>query len=158
MPASDVVFITGAGGFVGSAVARELSKAGFALRALVRPGSPTTNLEGLAAELVEGDMRDASAVFTATKGARYVFHVAADYRLWSPEPEEILSTNIEGTRTVMEAAKAAVVERVVYTSSVATSRRARTDLRRTRACSSMRQRRSGLISAAKLPPSGSSEK
>jgi dihydroflavonol-4-reductase len=119
MPASDVVFITGAGGFVGSAVARELSKAGFALRALVRPGSPTTNLEGLAAELVEGDMRDASAVFTATKGARYVFHVAADYRLWSPEPEEILRTNVEGTRTVMEAAKAAVVERVVYTSSVA---------------------------------------
>jgi dihydroflavonol-4-reductase len=117
---SDCVFITGASGFVGSAVARELSNAGFALRTLVRPGSPRTNLEGLDAEIVEGDMRDNRSVLTAAKGARYVFHVAADYRLWAPKPNEIVRANVEGTRVVMEAAKAAGAERIVYTSSVAT--------------------------------------
>lgn len=120
MPAKDCVFITGASGFVGSAVARELSKSGFALRALVRAGSPRTNLDGLDAEIVEGDMRDKRAVFAAAKGARYVFHVAADYRLWEPKPDEIMKANVGGTRIVMEAAKAAGAERIVYTSSVAT--------------------------------------
>jgi dihydroflavonol-4-reductase len=120
VPAKDCVFITGASGFVGSAVARELSKSGFALRALVRAGSPRTNLDGLDAEIVEGDMRDKRAVFAAAKGARYVFHVAADYRLWEPKPDEIMKANVGGTRIVMEAAKAAGAERIVYTSSVAT--------------------------------------
>jgi dihydroflavonol-4-reductase len=120
VPAKDCVFITGASGFVGSAVARELSKSGFALRALVRAGSPRTNLDGLDAEIVEGDMRDKRAVFAAAKGARYVFHVAADYRLWAPKPDEIMKANVGGTRIVMEAAKAAGAERIVYTSSVAT--------------------------------------
>lgn len=120
MPARDYVFITGASGFVGSAVARELSKAGFALRALVRRGSPRTNLEGLDAEIIEGDMRDEKAVTAAVKGARYVFHVAADYRLWAPKPEEIMHANVEGTRAVMQAARAVGAERIVYTSSVAT--------------------------------------
>ena len=120
MPAKDRVFITGASGFVGSAVARELSRAGFALRALVRAGSPRGNLNGLDTEIVEGDMRDERAVFAAAKGARYVFHVAADYRLWAPDPGEIVKANVEGSRMVMEAAKAAGAERIVYTSSVAT--------------------------------------
>jgi dihydroflavonol-4-reductase len=114
------VFITGASGFVGSAVARELARQGFALRALVRAGSPRANLDGLDAEIVEGDMRDKKAVFAAAKGARYVFHVAADYRLWAPDPGDIMRANVEGTRVVMEAAKAAGAERIVYTSSVAT--------------------------------------
>jgi dihydroflavonol-4-reductase len=120
MSHSDYVFITGASGFVGSAVARELAKAGFALRALVRAGSPKTNLDGLNAEIVEGDMRDQRAVSPAANGARYVFHVAADYRLWAPNPDEIIQANVDGTKVVMEAAKAAGVERIVYTSSVAT--------------------------------------
>jgi dihydroflavonol-4-reductase len=120
VPAKDCVFITGASGFVGSAIARELSRAGFALRALVRGGSPRANLDGLDAEIVEGDMRDERAVLAAAKGARYVFHVAADYRLWAPNPDEIIQANVDGTKVVMEAAKAAGVERIVYTSSVAT--------------------------------------
>jgi dihydroflavonol-4-reductase len=120
VPAKDCVFITGASGFVGSAIARELSRAGFALRALVRGGSPRANLDGLDAEIVEGDMRDERAVLAVAKGARYVFHVAADYRLWAPNRDEIMKANVEGTRAVMEAAKAAGAERIVYTSSVAT--------------------------------------
>jgi dihydroflavonol-4-reductase len=120
VPAKDCVFITGASGFVGSAVAHELSRAGFALRALVRRVSPRANLDGLNAEIVEGDMRNERAVFAAAKGARYVFHIAADYRLWAPNPEEIVQANVEGTRVVMEAAKAMGAERIVYTSSVAT--------------------------------------
>jgi dihydroflavonol-4-reductase len=125
--ARDCVFITGASGFVGSAVARELSKAGFGLRALVRSGSPRTNLDGLEAEIVEGDMRDERAVLEAAKGARYVFHVAADYRLWASDPKEIMQANIEGTRLVMEAAKVIGAERIVYTSSVATLKLHRDD-------------------------------
>ena len=120
MPNEDYAFVTGATGFVGSAVARALRAAGIGVRALVRPGSPRANLDGLGADIVEGDMRDARAVLSATNGARYVFHVAADYRLWAPDPEEILRTNVEGTRVVMEAAQAAGTERIVYTSSVAT--------------------------------------
>ena len=120
VPNEDYAFVTGATGFVGSAVARALRAAGIGVRALVRPGSPRANLDGLGADIVEGDMRDARAVLSATNGARYVFHVAADYRLWAPDPEEILRTNVEGTRVVMEAAHAAGTERIVYTSSVAT--------------------------------------
>jgi dihydroflavonol-4-reductase len=116
----DCAFITGATGFVGSAVARKLVAAGFNVRALARPRTPRTNLDGLKVEFVEGDMRDQGVVASAVKGARYVFHVAADYRLWAPDPEDIMRTNLEGTRVVMETARAAGVERIVYTSSVAT--------------------------------------
>ena len=87
---------------------------------LLRPRSPRTNLDGLKIEFVEGDMRDQGVVACAAKGARYVFHVAADYRLWAPDPDEIMRTNLEGTRVVMETARAAGAERIVYTSSVAT--------------------------------------
>lgn len=118
----DLAFVTGASGFVGSAVARALLAAGYAVRALVRKTSPRTNLDLAGLQLVEGDMRDERAVSEAAAGARYVFHVAADYRLWAPDPSEILRNNVDGTRAVLRAAGAAGAERIVYTSSVATLR------------------------------------
>lgn len=117
---SDVVLVTGASGFVGSAVARKLSRRGHQVRVLMRSTSPRTNLEGLDAEPVEGDMLDGKSVRRALKDARYLFHVAADYRLWARDREEIVRNNRDGTRTVMEAALAEGVEKIVYTSSVAT--------------------------------------
>lgn len=122
MAAKDIAFLTGASGFVGSAVARRLIAEGFAVRGLVRPTSNRANLKDAGLEIVEGDIRDANLMAKAVQGARYVFHVAADYRLWAPDPEEIIRTNTQGTRAVMEAALTAGVERVVYTSSVATLR------------------------------------
>jgi dihydroflavonol-4-reductase len=118
----DLAFVTGASGFVGSAVARELLASGCRVRALVRRSSPRTNLDLAGLEIVEADMRDEGAVKKATAGTRYVFHVAADYRLWAPDPGEIVRNNVEGTRIVLNAARAATVERIVYTSSVATLR------------------------------------
>jgi len=116
------VLVTGAAGFVGSAVACAALAQGYAVRVLVRASSPRRNLAGLDAEVVEGDMRDRAAVERALGGVRYLLHVAADYRLWAREPEQISRNNLEGTRTVMQAALAQRVERVVYTSSVATLR------------------------------------
>src|SRR5262245_24748268 len=116
----DLAFITGATGFVGSAVARELLREGFELRALVRHESTRTNLVGLDVDIIEGDIRDSDSVMFAARGSRYVFHVAADYRLWSPPGSDIMRTNVEGTRVVMEAARATGAQRIVYTSSVAT--------------------------------------
>jgi dihydroflavonol-4-reductase len=118
--AGDKVLVTGASGFVGSAVARALIRSGYAVRALLRTTSPRANLANLDVEIAEGDMRDAAAVGRAMAGARFLFHVAADYRLWARDRGEILSTNREGTRILMRAALDAGVERVVYTSSVAT--------------------------------------
>lgn len=122
MAARDVAFLTGANGFVGSAVARMLLSEGLAVRALVRRGSNRSNLEGLDLNLVEGDIRDAELLRRVMHGVRYIFHVAADYRLWAPDPKEIFATNVDGTRAVMASALEAGVERVVYTSSVATLR------------------------------------
>lgn len=118
--AGDQILITGASGFVGAAVARTALAAGHKVRALVRATSSRTNLADLNVELAEGDMRDPEAVARAMAGVRYLFHVAADYRLWAPDPDEILRTNCDGTRNLMQAALKAGVERVVYTSSVAT--------------------------------------
>ena len=115
-----MVLITGASGFVGAAVARCLLRAGYDVRAVLRPTSPRDNLAGLKVEIVEGDLLDPSAIERAMKDVRYVFHVAADYRLWARDPDQIVRTNVEGTRTVMTAALHAGVERIVYTSSVAT--------------------------------------
>lgn len=114
-----LVLVTGASGFVGSAVVRTLLGAGYAVRALVRSTSPRDNLAGLDIEFVTGDMREAGSVERAMAGVRYLMHVAADYRLWCADRDEITRNNVDGTRTVMEAALRAGVERVVYTSSVA---------------------------------------
>jgi dihydroflavonol-4-reductase len=118
----DLAFVTGASGFVGSAVARALLAAGYRVRALVRRTSPRSNLDVEGLQVAEGDMLDERAVARAVAEARYVFHVAADYRLWAPDPGEIVHNNVEGTRIVLRAAQAAGVERIVYTSSVATLR------------------------------------
>jgi dihydroflavonol-4-reductase len=115
-------FVTGATGFVGSAVAKALREAGFAVRALVRRGSPRSHLGGLDLELVEGDLRDPASIARGMAGVRSVFHVAADYRLWARDKREIFAANVDGTRNVMQEALRAGVERVVYTSSVATLR------------------------------------
>ena len=114
-----LVLVTGATGFVGSAVVRALLAAGYPVRAFVRTSSPRSNLAALDVETLEGDILDAESVARAMVGIRYVMHVAADYRLWSSEREEIRRNNVAGTRTVMEAALRGGVERIVYTSSVA---------------------------------------
>ena len=112
--------VTGATGFVGSAVARALLERGEAVRVLARPESDRRNIEGLAVEVAEGDLRDKASLERACHGCQALFHVAADYRLWVPEPDEIYAANVDGTRALMEAAGAAGVTRIVYTSSVAT--------------------------------------
>jgi len=115
-----MILITGGSGFVGTAVMRQLTQAGHAVRALIRSTSAHTNLAGLPVEIVQGDLRDTDSLARAMVGIRYVFHVAADYRLWARRPQDIVQTNVEGTRALMEAALRAGVERIVYTSSVAT--------------------------------------
>ena len=115
-----MILITGASGFVGAAVVRQLLQAGHPVRALVRPTSAHTNLADLPVEIVVGDLRDAGSLARAMTGIRFLFHVAADYRLWARQPQDIVRTNVEGTRALMEAALRAGVERIVYTSSVAT--------------------------------------
>jgi dihydroflavonol-4-reductase len=112
--------VTGASGFVGSAVARTLTGAGFRVRALVRPASPRFHLDGLDLEFSEGDLRDPASIRRSMAGVRYVFHVAADYRLWARDKREIYAANVDGTRNLMQEALRAGVERVVHTSSVAT--------------------------------------
>ena len=115
-----LAFVTGATGFVGSHVARELAAQGAELRLLVRASSNTRNIEGLKAERVQGDLREPETLRRAMAGCEAVFHVAADYRLWAPEPREMYLANVEGTRAIIAAAQAAGVRRVVYCSSVAT--------------------------------------
>jgi dihydroflavonol-4-reductase len=113
-------FITGATGFVGTHVARFLEAQGADLRVLVRPSSELRNIEDLKADRVIGDLRDPASIEKAMSGCEVVFHVAADYRLWIRDPEEMYRSNVEGTRGVLEAARKNGVRRVVYTSSVAT--------------------------------------
>jgi dihydroflavonol-4-reductase len=113
-------FVTGATGFVGSHVARVLAEQGADLRLLVRVGSDTRNLEGLDAERVVGDLRDPASIERAMAGCDTVFHVAADYRLWVRDPEQMHRANVEGTRAILESARRNRVRRVVHTSSVAT--------------------------------------
>ena len=113
-------FVTGATGFLGSHVARVLAEQGAELRLLVRPTSDLRNLDGLKADRVVGDLRDAASLEKALGGCEVVFHVAADYRLWVRDPDQMYRSNVEGTRSLLEAARKQRVRRVVYTSSVAT--------------------------------------
>ena len=115
-----MILVTGASGFVGSAVVKCLVRAGYDVRALIRPTSSRVNLADPKVEIAEGNLRDAPSLERAMKGVRFLFHVAADYRLWARNPDDIVRTNVEGTRSVMAAAQRAGVERIVYTSSVAT--------------------------------------
>ncbi len=107
--------VTGASGFLGWHVARVLVERGHRVRALVRPGS---RVEGLDVETVTGDLRDPASLERAAAGCGLVFHVAADYRLWARDPRELYRSNVEGTRNLLDAARRAGVERVVYTSTV----------------------------------------
>ena len=120
MDERDIVLVTGAAGFVGSAIARALLERRHSVRVLVRPSSNRANLAGLDVSIVEGDIRDARMLESAMRNVRFLLHAAADYRLWTRDPHALIENNVGGTRTVMEAALAAGVERIVYTSSVAT--------------------------------------
>jgi dihydroflavonol-4-reductase len=114
-----LALVTGASGFVGSAVAHALRRDGYRVRVLVRALSPRTNIDARD-DVVVGDILDQASIKSALKGVRYLFHAAADYRLWAPCYDDIIRTNVEGTRIVMTEALRASVERIVYTSSVAT--------------------------------------
>jgi len=111
--------LTGATGFVGSAVARALLARGHVVRVLARPGSDRRNLAGLEVQLAEGDLTDPASLARASDGCRYLLHVAADYRLWVPDPAAMMRANVDGTRALLLAAQAQGVERIVYCSSVA---------------------------------------
>jgi len=117
---SGLCLVTGGTGFVGAAVVRALLAAGRKVRVLARPKSPRRNLAGLEVEIVEGALEAPRSLIAAVAGCHTLFHVAADYRLWVPAPDEMFRVNVDGTRDLMEAALAAGVERIVYTSSVAT--------------------------------------
>jgi dihydroflavonol-4-reductase len=115
-----LVLVTGATGFVGGHVARLLGERGDRVRVLVRATSNLKSLEGLNVEPIQGDLRDAASLERAMDGVQRVFHVAADYRLWTRHPEEIYESNVGGTKRLLEAAEKAGVERFIYTSTVAT--------------------------------------
>jgi len=114
-----LILVTGASGFLGAAIANTARAAGYPVRVLVRSTSPRTNIHRHD-EVVVGDLRDRASMSAALRGVRYLVHAAADYRLWAPSPDDILRNNVDGTRTLMEEALRASVERIVYTSSVAT--------------------------------------
>ena len=115
-----LAFVTGASGFLGSHVAKVLCEQGASLRLLVRASSNLKNLQGLNADTVTGDLRDPASLEKALAGCDTVFHVAADYRLWVRDPHQMYRANVEGTRALLDAARKNAVQRIVYTSSVAT--------------------------------------
>ncbi|MBI3444308.1 MAG: NAD-dependent epimerase/dehydratase family protein [Magnetospirillum sp.] len=114
------ILVTGATGFVGSAIVRALLARGDAVRVLARPKSDRRNVANLHVEVVEGRLEDEDSLRKAMKGCRVLIHTAADYRIWVPDPAAMMKANVDGTRALMRAALAEGVERVVYTSSVAT--------------------------------------
>lgn len=113
-------FVTGATGFIGASIVRELLKDGREVRALVRAGSDTANLNGLDVEPWRGDLRDRSSLVQGLKGCDVLYHAAADYRLWTRTPQEMYRINVEGTSAILEAALENGLSKVVYTSSVGT--------------------------------------
>src|SRR5258708_2307644 len=115
-----LALITGASGFVGSAVTRQLVDRGWRVRVLLRPTSDRRNVDGLPVEIAHGALEDAASLTAALAGCSHLFHVAADYRLWVPDPAAMFRANVDGTRHLMESALAAGLERIIYTSSVAT--------------------------------------
>jgi len=114
------VFLTGSTGFVGSHVARAYAAEGAELRLLTRATSKLAAIEGLAAEVVVGDLRQPEALRTALRGCEALVHVAADYRLWVRDPKEMYASNVDGTRELLRIAREEGIAKVVYTSSVAT--------------------------------------
>jgi dihydroflavonol-4-reductase len=112
--------VTGGTGFIGANVVRALLRRGIEVRALVRPRSDTRNLDGLDIESVAGDLRDRHSLSSALTGCDTLYHVAAMYTLWAANPQEVYDSNVTGTVNVLEAAQMAGVEKIVYTSSVAT--------------------------------------
>ena len=112
--------ITGANGFIGSAVLLKLLKRGIEVKALVRAGADRQNLKNLDVEIITGDLRDTASLKNAVQGCDKLFHIAADYRLWAPDYENMYQTNVAGTRNLVLAATEAGVNKIVYTSSVAT--------------------------------------
>ncbi|MDO8730063.1 MAG: NAD-dependent epimerase/dehydratase family protein [Candidatus Omnitrophota bacterium] len=110
--------VTGATGFVGSHIVSQLLARGEKVRVLVRPASPAKNLQGMEVERSQGDLTDRASLKAALAGCRRVYHVAADYRLWTPDPSALYLNNVVGTRNVLETAREAKVERIVYTSTV----------------------------------------
>jgi dihydroflavonol-4-reductase len=113
-------FVTGATGFLGASIVRELLKDGWEVRVLARPGSDRRNLQGLDVDVREGDLLNRDLLIRDLAGCQALFHAAADYRLWTKEPAAMYAANVDGTRAILEAAKAAGVQRTVYTSSVGT--------------------------------------
>ncbi len=116
---SGLALVTGATGFVGASIVRQLLGEGFGVRAFVRTRSTLKNLEGLKLDIARGDLLDPRSVMPALKGVRYLFHAAADYRIWVPDEEALFRTNVEGTKTILKLAVAEGVKKIVYTSSVA---------------------------------------
>jgi dihydroflavonol-4-reductase len=110
--------VTGATGFVGANVVRELLARGQTVRALVRQSSDRRAIDGLPLDVHEGDLLDPESLTRAVTGVRHVYHVAADYRLWAPDPAQLFRVNVDGTRSLLRACAAAAVERVIYTSTV----------------------------------------
>lgn len=115
----DSAFLTGGTGFVGASLARLLLQKGLKVKALARKGNDRSNLAGLNVEIVEGGLLDKDAIANGVKGCRYAFHVAADYRIWIPNPAEMYAANVEGTENVLRSAAKAGAERIVHCSSVA---------------------------------------
>jgi dihydroflavonol-4-reductase len=114
------ILVTGANGFIGSAVVRLLLAQGHDIRVLVRPDSDRRNFEGLDIEIFEGDLTDIESLKRAVAGCDQLYHLAADYRLWIPDPDNMYKINVDGTRDLIIAATDAGIEKIVYTSSVAT--------------------------------------
>lgn len=112
------ILVTGGTGFIGSHVVRALLARRHTVRCLVRPTSPRANMAGLALEFIVGDLNDSPSLRLALRDCDALYHVAADYRLWALDPDELIRTNVEGTRTLLQAAADAKLAKIVYTSSV----------------------------------------